>query len=115
MSKTTSTLNPLHFEDLEPHRFEDLARQLIYDFKQWKSLEATGRSGSDDGFDVRGWEYIANIDNESLEDETNKETQEHLWLIQCKREQRIAPQKLKGYLEKILKNQQDQIYGIIFK
>lgn len=39
---TTKTLNPIHFEDLEPHRFEDLIRQLLYDFKNWKSLEATG-------------------------------------------------------------------------
>ena len=47
MSKTTKTLNPLHFEDLEPHRFEDLVRQLAYDFRNWRSLEPTGfRPGS---------------------------------------------------------------------
>ena len=54
MAKTTNTLNPLHFEDLEPHRFEDLVRQLAYDFRTWRSLEATGRSGSDEGMDIRG-------------------------------------------------------------
>ena len=37
----TKTLNPLHFEDLEPHRFEDLVRQIIYDFKEWSLLEPT--------------------------------------------------------------------------
>ena len=37
----SKTINPLHFEDLEPHRFEDLVRQLIYDFKNWQSIEAT--------------------------------------------------------------------------
>jgi hypothetical protein len=37
---------PLHFEDLEPHRFEDLVRRLIYDFRPWRQLEATGRSGA---------------------------------------------------------------------
>jgi hypothetical protein len=50
------TIGPLHFEDLEPHRFEDLVLRLIYDFRPWRELQATGRSGSDDGFDARGIE-----------------------------------------------------------
>lgn len=53
---TTRTYGPLHLEDLEPHRFEDLVRQLLYDFRSWSQLEATGRTGSDDGFDARGRE-----------------------------------------------------------
>jgi len=51
--KITRTYGPIHFEDLDPHRFEDLIRELIYDYKDWQSIEATGRSGSDSGFDVR--------------------------------------------------------------
>jgi len=43
----TRTTGPLHFEDLEPHRFEDLVRRLIYDFRPWRQLEAAGRSGGD--------------------------------------------------------------------
>jgi hypothetical protein len=54
--KPTRTMGALHFEDLEPHRFEDLIRQLAYDFRSWRQLEATGRAGGDDGFDVRGFE-----------------------------------------------------------
>jgi hypothetical protein len=56
MPATRKTLGPLHLEDLEPHRSEDLVRQLVYDFRVWRMLEATGRSGSDDGFDDRGYE-----------------------------------------------------------
>ena len=56
---TTRTIGPLHLEDLEPHRFEDLIRQLIYDFRNWRRLEATGRAGSDAGFDARGAEITA--------------------------------------------------------
>lgn len=52
----TKTLGTLHFEDLEPHRFEDLVREFVYDFKDWQSIEATGRGGSDDGFDIRVYE-----------------------------------------------------------
>ena len=40
MVTTTRTIGPLHLEDLEPHRFEDLIRQLLYDFRPWNRLEA---------------------------------------------------------------------------
>lgn len=30
---TSRTIGPLHFEDLDPKRFEDLIRQLAYEFK----------------------------------------------------------------------------------
>jgi hypothetical protein len=55
----TRTVNPLQFDALEPKRFEDLERQLLYDFRVWRKLEPTGRMGSDDGFDARGWEMNA--------------------------------------------------------
>jgi hypothetical protein len=51
----TKTINPLHFEDLEPHRFEDLVRRLL----------------SDEGFDVRAWEkanVVTNINEEGEEE-----------------------------------------------
>jgi hypothetical protein len=53
---------PLPFTDLEPKRFEDLVRQLVYDFRPWRRLEATGRSGSDDGFDARALEIVEATD-----------------------------------------------------
>jgi hypothetical protein len=56
--KVSRTINPLHFEDLEPHRFEDLIRQLAYGFRNWLRLEATGRLGADEGMDVRGLEMV---------------------------------------------------------
>lgn len=101
---STKTINPLPFEHLEPHRFEDLVRQLIYDFKDWEKLEATGRSGNDNGFDIMGSEVI----NKEDENEKNK-----IWLVQCKREQNISPKKLERYLKACLENK-TQIYGIIF-
>jgi hypothetical protein len=48
------TIGPLHVEDLEARWFENMVRQLIYDFRNGQMLEATGRSGSDSGFDARG-------------------------------------------------------------
>jgi hypothetical protein len=39
----TRSLHPLPFENLDPRRFEDLIRQLAYDFRRWRALETYGR------------------------------------------------------------------------
>lgn len=116
---TTRTIGPLHLEDLEPHRFEDLIRQLLYDFKQWKQLEATGRSGGDDGFDARGREAVLNINNDLVDDDEDEGQRsdvvgERLWLIQCKREKAIGPSKLIKYLDDIPEEERENINGVIF-
>jgi hypothetical protein len=97
----TRTYGPIHFEDLEPHRFEDLVRQLIYDYKDWQTIEATGRGGSDDGFDIRAFERVTTYDKDILTDEDVSEEinlahpmDGNLWMIQCKREKAIGPQKV---------------------
>ncbi len=112
MTKATKTINPLHFEDLEPHRFEDCVRQLIYDFRDWTSLEATGRSGGDDGFDARGTETIA-VDSENESQVDGQQILERCWLIQCKREKAITPKKIERYMDECLKDNKN-IYGVIF-
>ncbi len=119
MVSTTRTLNPLPFGDLEPKRFEDLIRQLAYEFKNWRRLEATGRSGSDDGFDARGYEIIddgrTTLDSEGEGgDEDDAGTSDRLWLIQCKREKRIGPTKLRVHLGEIILAPGEQLYGIVF-
>ena len=115
---TTKTIGPLHLEDLEPHRFEDLVRQLLYDFKQWRQLEATGRSGGDDGFDSRGWEENVNFNNDVIDNDDEEErvekTEERLWLIQCKREKTIGPSKLIKYLNDIPEDERANIDGVMF-
>lgn len=111
----TRTLGPLHFEDLEPKRFEDLVRQLIYDFKNWRRLEATGRSGSDDGFDARGFEIISHVLDEDTNDEDVIESMsDRLWLIQCKRERTINPATLSAYLNDIRLSEEERLHGVVF-
>jgi hypothetical protein len=117
MPTVTRTLGPLHFEDLDPKRFEDLVRQLIYDFRPWKSLEGPGRAGSDDGFDVRGYESIAprsGASDDDREEDLALPSEDRLWLVQCKRERRITPTKLVGYLEKIRLADREVLHGLIF-
>lgn len=121
---TTRTIGPLHFEDLDPKRFEDLVRQLVYEFKSWRRLEATGRSGSDGGFDARGYEVVAKEADTSVlteECETIEErstldegTDDRLWLIQCKRERVIGPKALIGYLDDIVLGQGEKLHGLVF-
>lgn len=130
MAAVTHTLGPLHFEDLEPKRFEDLARQLIYDYKPWRKLEATGRAGSDDGFDARGYEMRVQEDSAAVvagraegadeaeisgEDEALVEgNDDRLWLVQCKRERAIGPSKLVKYLDDIALSPGEKVHGIVF-
>ena len=92
------TLGPIHFEDLDPHRFEDLVRQLAYDFRVWKSIESTGRGGADDGFDVRAYEHAEQREERDSSDEEQDEPRHpmegNLWMIQCKREKEVGPSKV---------------------
>jgi hypothetical protein len=77
-------------------------RQLAYDFRTWRSLEALGRSGSEEGMDIRGYERVAFGERpEYEEDEPESEEAEQpdrLWVIQCKREKRITSAKIRSIL-----------------
>ena len=116
----TKTQNPLHFEDLDPHRFEDLVRQIVYDFRNWSVLEPTGRLGADDGYDARGFEIVTGeiIEAEDVADEnddtTPVEREQRLWQIQCKREKSIGPGKLTKYIEEMIPKGSTTPYGVIF-
>lgn len=114
MAFVTRTTNPLHFEDLEPHRFEDLVRQLAYDFRPWRKLEATGRSGGDASFDIRGYEIRAPEDDEPENAvDAEPEMEDRQWLIQCKREKSIGPAKLTKYLQDISPEARISLHGVV--
>lgn len=115
MPKTTvtRTFNPIHFEDLDPHRFEDLIRELIYDYRDWRTIEALGRSGNDGGFDIRAFENapVAEPDDEQNEGEPPPALEGNRWMIQGKRERSIGPAKLRRYLDDV--DTIDPPYGYI--
>jgi hypothetical protein len=116
----TRTQNPLPFEHLEPKRFEDLARQLAYGFRTWRQLEATGRAGSDDGFDARGFEIIPTGQNDPKTEEEEEDeliaagSTDRLWLVQCKRERAIGPAQMKKHLAAIPAESREGLYGLLF-
>ena len=117
MANYSQTVNPLHFEDLEPHRFEDMVRQLAYDFRAWHSIEATGRLGADEGVDIRAIERLPSSNlSAGIADENEvvpSSYEEHLWVIQCKREKRIGPTKLRDIIAAAVNEGTSIPYGLI--
>lgn len=99
----TRTLGPIHFEDLDPHRFEDLVRELIYDFRDWYTIEATGRTGDDAGFDVRAFERTFRDSNSETEEDDLSPAPHigNLWMIQAKREKALGPSRIKEIVSEI--------------
>lgn len=118
MAKTniTQTLGPIHFEDLDPHRFEDLVRQLAYDFRQWQTIESTGRGGADDGFDIRAYEVlpaaVTTAEHEGEEEDTPHPMEGNLWMIQCKREKELGPKRVADIINEAV-NRDAPPYGYI--
>lgn len=90
-NKTTRTLNPLPFDALEPHRFEDMVRSLVYGFRAWTKIEPLGRSGSDDGIDIRAIEGGEVLTPDGEDDDEVEARPERVWFIQCKREKKLGP------------------------
>ena len=82
----SKTHGRLHFEDLEPGRFEMLAMQIIYRMRRWESLDHFGAAGSDDGVDINAVELFTN----------GKRNSYH---FQCKRYDKLT----KSQLEKIVR------------
>ncbi len=107
MAKATRTINRLHFEDLDPHRFEDLVRQVLHNFQDWHTLEATGRGGADDGIDIRGILLMPPADRE-----TGNFGQRD-WIIQCKRYQRMTPGQVREIIRDNLEAQTEIPFGYI--
>ena len=85
MNTPTRTTNRIHFDDLDPHRFEDLAYELLYRKEVWKRIDNFGRSGSDDGIDI------------FCEDDNG-----NIWFCQCKRYTHISESEIKSIVDKIV-------------
>lgn len=100
-ARPTRTTNPIHFEDLDPKRFEDLIRELIYDFRDWQTIEATGKGGGDDGFDIRASERTTTTTIDEDGNEVFRPMDGNVWMIQCKREKTVPPSKIRKILEDI--------------
>jgi hypothetical protein len=118
-SKASQTVNPLHFEDLEPHRFEDLIRQLAYGFREWSRIEATGRLGQDAGTDIRAIEVVAAPSATVALDENEDVEQQRIvldereWRIQCKRYKQMGPKFIRGVVAEAIPDAQRPSYGLI--
>ncbi len=54
MSKVSSTVNPIHFEDYDSRNFERLVFAFLLRVERWKTLEWYGQVGADLGRDICG-------------------------------------------------------------
>jgi hypothetical protein len=113
MARATRTINPLHFEDLEPHRFEDLVRQLAHAFRPWRSLEATGRLGRDQGVDIRGWEVAQPTAPDDSEDGDMPGQPDREWRFQVKRHKTLGPADLRTIVGEAVPADGPAPYGLI--
>jgi hypothetical protein len=91
-----------------------LIRQLAYDFRQWKSLEAIGRAGSDEGIDILGRELIT-LGEEPQDGDEDAEPQysDRLWVFQCKREKTLPPGRLQKVIDESLASLEVPPHGFI--
>jgi hypothetical protein len=97
-----------------------MVRQLVYDFRSWKSLEAVGRLGADEGIDIRGIELLSYVQADFLEEDLEEAdlswvagTEERTWLFQCKRERRIGPTRVAKIAREDLGQQPTVPYGYV--
>ena len=86
----TKTANPIHFTDMEPHRFEQLAYELLNNIYKFKRLDVVGLKGNDGGADLIG---ISNSGEK--------------YYVQCKREAYISHKVIKDIVDKIAYNYED--------
>lgn len=56
----TRTYGKLHFDDLDPQRFEMMAMQIIFKMRRWEKLYHFGATGSDEGIDIEAVELLEN-------------------------------------------------------
>src|SRR6516164_304482 len=97
----------------QPHRFEDLVRQLAYDLRRWKSLEATGRSGSDAGADIRAVELVSLSEEPNEDEEAEEVFTERNWIFQCKREKALSPKAVRNAVEESLGSAGSAPHGFV--
>lgn len=67
----TRTTNQLHFEDLDPIRFEELILSIVYRMKKWYKLDHFGKMGMDSGIDIKAIEK-------------NESGRDSVYFFQCK-------------------------------
>lgn len=82
----TKTTNQIHFEDLDPIRFEELILSVVYRMARWETIYHFGKKGSDDGIDISATEILEN----------NKQRTHH---FQCKKYKRLGITQLKKTID----------------
>lgn len=91
MTTVTKTTGRLHFDDLDPLRFEDLCVNIVCRLYEWKNLYHFGRKGNDDGVDISGV--------------LSHKGKEQTWHIQCKRYKSVTKRDIKAVIDRIVQSE----------
>jgi hypothetical protein len=104
------TINQLHFEDLEPHRFEISSASSFTD-------SATGWVSNRSGIDIRGIERVrptfGSAPAEADEDLDLDPGEHRTWFIQCKREKAFGPAKARAVAAAALAGASEPPFGTL--
>ena len=82
----TRTFGKLHFDDLDPRRFEDLCLSIIYRMRRWEKIENFGRTGKDDAIDINAVERLENGKRD-------------VWHFQCKRYEKLKVSDIRAIIK----------------
>ena len=98
----TRTINQLHFEDLDPIRFEELVLSIVYRMRRWDKLDHFGKKGSDDGIDISAVEILKNGGSNTYH-------------FQCKRYQKMTNSIIRNIIDDYLikNNEVPNVYILI--
>ena len=105
----------LSFESLERQRFEDLVRQLVYNFRSWRQLEPIWpASSTHESSNILGLEIVGGTSQSEIENEGSPLADDRVWLVTCKSDKILGPTKLTRYLESIPTNSLQNLHGLVF-
>jgi hypothetical protein len=80
-----------------------------------KTIKATGRGGTDDGFDIRAFEKSYRDESDILDESEIEEVRPmdgNQWMIQCKREQSLGPIRIRSIINENI-DPENPPYGYI--
>jgi hypothetical protein len=98
--RITGTAHQLPFDELEPHRLEDVVRELLWRWRPMSEVQAIGRAGSERGVDIRAYEAVTEGDD-------------RLWYVQVKRTGAIGPTVVETILDDALSSDDEVPWGFI--
>lgn len=116
-SPTAEIAGPIGIDELDPLRFVDLVRQIVYGFRPWHQLEHTRVSVTEAGFAIRAVEAYLDPRKDhpvgSLDDAAELEPELRVWNVRCTTQGRIGPKTADEIAPELIEEGETP-YGVVF-